>query len=561
MKKLLSIFCLSLAFLVHTANCQIVAHLEYLSGEVISCDAGNILVDGNTSLEVWKIRDNFYRVVLRNLGKPGWVVGEWRGTEGLGFRRVWFEQDSSQRLEVAYGAMRGVGENLIDMQSVRDKHERVPESKDYPWLEGGTSIYWDIKLPGPYGPPKVDPELRKKIEVTRGMLPGIVPNSLTGFNGERLLQLRSLQTASSDSLFFTSTRRDIGWLTLNWAKRFSASKPEATGPFAWGALIGADGHRNWSYDSISSIVDLFLRTGDPWAWELAYIATLHKLHQGLYISPKTRSAGFPRNVHGRYAYEKGSYPGRPGDYRFPEPSHEWDAGPLMVGLISGDPEILNCLQHRKQGLLDTYVTSQRSFGARLRGWYLWNLRQWFGMTEDKVFLARAQQIHDIIWASVKPGEKWFMNDVSLPGNKNVDPWQQALMFSEMLRLKRVGLRLDPRFDEFVRETINRGSKIVTTNYGPALEGFYTLNIETGTYTSPWPSTAVFFLPLLKEYPEFKDRHSAAITSTCAMAFAAGAWDLPVSIPSRELQIDYSRGGPHGAKTLAQILVFMEDIDF
>lgn len=543
---------------------QVTATLTLDNGSEITTGVGGIAVDGIARLEVWETTPGWYRVVARCTGEPAWRTNSWARPPFLSIRSITAEVVPG--LEPKYWTWRGCrptsgGWVLIDHSMRRDVHDRMRDTGNTQVLEAGTAIAWTIGPPGaPYPPPR-RPEYGDRLRAVRGMSPGKAPAGLPTLAYERLSHLRSLQTASVQSLDLGSPRHDLGWLLLHWHDRFTGGRaPGAYGPWAWGSLLGADGHRSWSYDGILAALDWYLRSGDPWAWELACIGTDWKLHQALYRGPPGHRAS------GRWTYEKGANSfidgvahGRPTDYRFPEASHEWDAGAIAVALMSGDSEWLDCAEVRRVGLLATSIPNVRNFGARLRGWYLWNLRHWHGLTGDAAFLDRARAVCTGTWSTVRPGETWFSNDAAAPGTTVVDPWQQALLLGEMSRWEALGLELDPRFNTFARATVEQGTWIVDTAYGPALAGGYTLDLKTGARTAPWPHTAGFFLPLLARFNE-TERHAAAITSALSMAFAAGAWDLPVALPARELQMDYSRGGGHGAKSLHQTLAVVEDRD-
>lgn len=557
-----------LALLLLAASlCGQIATLTLTDGRSVDAGIGIPSEIGNGRLEVWDLGSGWSRIVLRCTSEPAWRTNSWARPDFLLVRELravlpagtapkyWALREARQE---AGGAWILLGPGMRT-----DAHDRCRDLVGTHAIEAGTAIAWTIGPDGAAYPAPKRPEVLERLRTARGMGPGKAPEDLSPHAYAGLARLRSLQTAGPASLDPKSIRRDLGWLLIHWHERFTGGRaPGSRGPYAWGSLLGADGHRSWSYDGILAAVEWYARSGDPWAWELACVAMDHKAHQSLYRGPDGHRAA------GRWTYEKGANSylgtdaiGRPTDYRFPEASHEWDAGPLAVALLSEDPEWMDTIQARRAGLLATTIPTVRNFGARLRGWYLWNLRHWYGLTGDPVFLARAQAVHDGCWATVKPGELWFSNDAATPGTKVVDPWQQALLLGEFYKWESLGLFLDPRFDAFAKETITKGSRIVATNYGPALRAYQSLNLSTGAIQDLDTSTAAFFLPILHRLrDQFPEHHAAAVTASCAMAFAARAWDLPLIVPERELQMDFSRGGSHGAKTLHQLLAVIEDRD-
>ncbi len=521
---------------------------------------------GTTALRIREWGSGRFRLTIHNEGRPRWILGARTDGDDFFFRRLtaaiprgfvikdWLGKEctpdpgGSEAL-----ASRGAELwHLVLPEQSKDPHQAVPGSTQFHYLEGGTSAYWDVRTEADLlAPLPSDPEVVTLCRTWRGL--GEFREDLL----PRLVRLRSLMTASPGSAVFRSPVRDLGWLALHWSTRFSGDrKPKALGWFVFGSLVGADGHSNHNYDPEEACIEQWLRSGDRGAYELASTLALAKIHHGLYRTVTDSPAAY------RWAYEKSSYPGKPGDYRFPEPSHEWDAGTLMVAHLSGDPDLLDAMRHRGEAVLRTKVPALRAFGARKVGWLLRNLRAHYHFTRDVRFLDRARELSQMVFDTAKPGETWLSNDVLGP-NAQVDPWQEALFYSEVLAFQDQGLRgsFSDRVPEFVRWTIDHGTRIVPSSLGPALEGGYTYNRETKSLTAPWPSTAIWFLPLLarlaSENAADRDRYYACLTSSFGMAFQGWTNAAPL-LPAREAQLDCSGYGAHGRKTMSQLLIFAED---
>jgi hypothetical protein len=521
---------------------------------------------GGATLVIGEPLPGRYRLQIQNRGRPRWILGARMPGDDLFFRRLsaaipagyviknWEAKDCVPDPSLSRAAAPLGVEiwHLVLDGSRRDPHQNVPKSKEIFFLEGGTGAFWDVVRPDDVLEPlPADPVVIERCRRWRGMGPfreEVLP---------RLVRLRELMTASAGSSRPSVGRRDLGWLALNWHQRFAGGRlPAARGWFNFGSLIGADGHTNHNYDPEEACIETFLRTGQRGAYELALTLALAKVHQGLYQTDTDSPVAY------RWAYEKGANPGRPGDYRFPEPSHEWDSGCLMAAALSGDADLVLAMRRRGDALLGIRIPALRAFGARKVGWLLRNLRAHHHFTGEERFLARARELVDMVFATARPDETWLSNDIH-GRNPLVDPWQMALLYSEMEAFGEQGLTGSAmqRLPDFVRWVLDKGTETVDTPLGPALRGGYIYNLETGALSSPWPSVAIWFLPLLArrhaESDGDRQRYEACLTAAFGLAFQ-GWSNASVLLPNVEAQIDCSAYGAHGRKTMSQLLIFAED---
>lgn len=534
------------------------AQATLFDGTQLIVEGAGSQTSGIAKLSVIEYSPGRWRAEILNTGRPRWIVGARVDGEDLFLDSVMLW--APERFTVKHASERQIppaapfkhpatGEpNLLWAalwnEQRTDAHPRVPQSADQHYLEGGTALVWDIV-------PVEDPAYPLPTASAKRAMQWL------GFAEsrphERLVRLREIMTASGDSVNLKATNRDLGWLLYNWTARFAGNRrPDNRGPYAWPGLVWTEGHSNLDYAPEADCVRRWLDKGDRFAWELAYALLTHKVSQGLYRCEANV------NTRGRWAYEKSSVLGRPGDYRFPEPSHEWDEGLLMVAHLSGDPWLLEAAEIRRKACLEMALPNTRNAGARRPGWFLRNLRAHMHFTPSPALLAKAGNVVQSQFAAIKPGEFYIKNDWANPAAGDIDPWQEALLYGEVLRWHQdFGLPLPPRFDELCRWNIENGTSIRVTSVGPALEGHYTQFSKTGAFTAPWPSTAAFWLPLLHHYREdYRDKYAACITAAHGLAFQG--WTSPQPLSIAEAQADCSGYGSAGRKTMSQILRMSED---
>lgn len=537
------------------------ARVTLFDGTQLLVESEGSSTQGIAKLSVIQYAPGYWRVEVLNTGAPRWIVGQRVNGDDLFLSEVLiscpathilknsakrqidaplpFKHPETGTPSLLYGAL-----HSNEPQQRRDPHPMVPASKTEHYLEGGTALVWDLVPAASPGYPlplgNTDP--------AKAWL-GIVEDVAVP---PRLARLRSLMTASPDSLVLNSKNKDLGWLLCHWTTRFTGNRrPDNTGPYAWPGLVWTDFHSNLDYSPETDCFRQFLATGDRFAWELGYELLTHKVSQGMY---RTDAAVNTRN---RWAYEKSSVGGRAGDFRFPEPSHEWDEGLLIAANLSGDPWLLDAAAKRRKACLDIALPNTRNGGARRPGWLLRCLRAHMTFTPGVDLLSKAGNIVQSQFAAIKPGETYIKNDWAGP-SPDIDPWQEALLYGEVLRWHQdFGLPLPPRFDELCRWNIKVGTSIRQTAVGPALEGHYTQYSRTGAYTAPWPSTAAFWLPILHHYrADYPEHYQACKVAAFGLLFQG--WNGFDPVPTWEAQADCTGYGSAGRKTFSQVLRMAED---
>lgn len=456
---------------------------------------------GHVELSVKLIQDGHLRARVRNCGKPEWVRGGPATGDRVfikaaavgtppGWNIEWAEQ------LFAWPAFEWGGMSVWSVLGPGDRHAthpRVPEAATWHFLEGGESFAWDI-VQRPLMPPK-----GSKYEQLARELLYMLPAGEEQKEAEiakqfpRRARLSSLYRITRSSFTYGSQDHDLGWW-MNWQhQRFTQGRvPQSHGPTDWGGIVGAEGHTNGMYDAVAWCVENWLTTRDPGAWNMARLHGLQRVAHGFVWS----DVDVPRITH-RWRYEKSSFGGHWGDYRFPEPSHEMDRGMYLLAILSQDPDLLQVMRFRGEALLNEPHPWNRYWGVRQLAWHIECLWVHWIVTGDERFRNEAEEKIRYAFSRLRPDELWFPNDGMPPSQ--AETWQGAVMLAWTVQwITGAGIcpELNGRVYRMSQWLIDNTTKVVETPIGPCLLTKYQYDTETGKTVWGSLSQASMYIPLL-----------------------------------------------------------------
>lgn len=242
--------------------------------------------------------------------------------------------------------------NLVD--GVHPKHAMVDHR--HTLLDGGSGLMFDFVEPG------------KQPWNVRNSYDGVAREILGCENPPFQFTRRSL-----NEMFSTRGKGTLGHHFLSaYQNNRAIGHVQRYGDAYWG-----DGRMNNHYDPLAHVLTDYLVNGDPDSLHLAYFMWTQHLQTGV-IWGFGHGAPFGPFVN-QHRYEKGEWPG---DFRHPEPSHEWDAGLFAAYELFKDPALEAWCENRIKYLHHIITTPElwdqiwegRSANIRRWGWFLKNLK-------------------------------------------------------------------------------------------------------------------------------------------------------------------------------------------
>lgn len=530
-----------------------------------------------------------FRVRLHNRGKPEWQINSPQAGRRVFLRDVYLGVPPGYEIEWA-GPKEATdaGFDLIGLRVwhvLGPQHRRsvfplIPESKSKHIVTGGESVTWDLVAGTPPRPPRAGQDAEK----ARALLwwhPGY--SGARWPEQDRLSGLWRITPASFDP---AAPDRDMGWRMRWWARRFSGNAdgttrvPAATGPFDWGGMQWPDGHSAAHYDPARWAVDLYLRTGDPGAWDLAYLLVRHWADQSFiwtdYPEPQVQHA--VRYEKGHMAPGELGRPGNAGDSP-PRISHMWDTGARLVAHLSGDKDLLEVCRLRGEYVLRSRPALTPN-GCRGFAWNLENATAHGFMTGDPRFRVHVEAEITRALAAAWPLGKVAPNGVQLPawpsertvhvGGVEWDPWQHAIALAAIVQASGIlDFDMQPTtvatLVEIGTHVLERGTRFTPGPSGPQhhLQGCMFRDRE---YSSRWPdqllevwqgpALSANFLPLLwiaaSHDPVRWGERWRACARTCGELCFTG-FGQPWPPPQIQRQADSNYWGLAGEKAMADLM--------